>query len=43
MEGLGKLGGFLEINIGITLVVSFHLLPLVLGGRGCGRSKRRKR
>ena len=40
MEGLGKLGGFLEINIGITLVVSFRILPLVLGGQGCGISKR---
>ena len=27
-------------KFGRTFVVSFQLLPLVLGGRGCGRRKR---
>ena len=27
------------VNSGRTLVVSFQLLPLVLGDRGCGRRK----
>ena len=32
--------GYSAMNFGRTLVVSFQLLPLVLGGRGCGRRKR---
>ena len=40
MDGIEKISGFQAINFGITLVVSFQLLPLVLGGLGCGRRKR---
>ena len=39
MCGIEKFVGFPAINFGRTLVVSFQLLPLVLGGRGCGRRK----
>ena len=35
-----KVRRFPEMNFRRTLVVSFQLLPLVLGGRGCGRRKR---
>ena len=31
--------GFLVINFGRTLVVSFQILPLVFGGRGYGKGK----
>ena len=30
--GLVKFGGFQVMNFGITLVVSFWIIPLVLGG-----------
>ena len=40
MYGIENFVGFPEIYFGRTLVVSFQLLPLVLGGRGCGRRKR---
>ena len=40
MYGIENFVGFPEMNFGGTLVVSFQLLPLVLGGRGCGISKR---
>ena len=39
-EGLGKFGGFQAINSGRKLVVSFLLLPSVLGGRGYRRMRR---
>ena len=42
-EGSGKLGGFQAKNFGRTLFVLFRLLPSVLGGRGYGRSGRKKR
>ena len=38
-----KFVGFSAMNFGRTLVVLFKLLHLVLGVRGCGRRKRRKR
>ena len=37
-----KVGGFQAMNFGRILVVSFQLLPLVLGDRGCGRSEKQK-
>ena len=40
MNGIENLVSFPAMNFGRTLVVSFQLLPLVLGDRGCGRSKR---
>ena len=40
MDGIKKFISFPEMNFGRTLVVSFQLLPLVLGGRGHGRRKR---
>ena len=40
MYGIGNFVGFPAINFGIILVVSFQLLPLVLGDRGCGIRKR---
>ena len=40
MYGIEKFVGFPAMNFGITLVVSFQLLPLVLGVLGCGRKKR---
>ena len=39
-ERYQKFIGFPATNFGRTLVVSFQLLPLVLGGRGCGIRKR---
>ena len=42
MDGIGKFGGFQAMNFERTLVVLFQLLPLVFGGRGCGRRKRHK-
>ena len=42
MDGIEKFGGFQAINFGRTLVVSFQLTPLVMGGQGCGRRERRK-
>ena len=36
MYGIKKFVGFPEMNFRRTLVVSFQLLTLVLGGRGCG-------
>ena len=40
MYGIEKFAGLPAMNFGRTLVVSFHLLTLVLGGRGCGRRNR---
>ena len=40
MDGIYIFVGFQEINFGRTLVVSFQLLRLVLGGRGYVRSKK---
>ena len=40
MDGIKKLVGFPVINLGRTLVVSFQLVPLVLGDRGFGRRNR---
>ena len=40
MYGIEKFVGFPAMNFGRTLVVSFQLLTLVLGGRGCGIRKR---
>ena len=40
MDGIENFVGFPELSFGKTLVVSFQLLPLVLGGRGCGIRKR---
>ena len=40
MYGIEKFVGFLEMNFGGTLVVSFQFLPLVVGGQGCGRRKK---
>ena len=37
--GIEKFVGFPEINFGRTLVVSFQLLLLVLGGQGYGIRK----
>ena len=42
MDRLGKFEGFQAINFGGTLVVSFQIVPFVLGGQVCGRRKRRK-
>ena len=42
MDGIKTFGSFQAMGFGRILVVSFQLLPLVLGGRGCGRTKRRK-
>ena len=39
MCGIKTFVDFPEMYFGGTLVVSFQLLPLVLGGRGCGRRK----
>ena len=39
MDGIEKFGGFQSMNFGITLVVLFQLVPLVLGDQGCGRGK----
>ena len=39
MDNIEKFVGFPEMNFGITLVVLFQLLPLVLGSRGFGRRK----
>ena len=39
MNGISKFCGFQAIHFGRTLVVSFNLLPLVLGSQGCGRMK----
>ena len=41
IDGIGNFIGFPEMNYGITLVVSFYFLPLVLGDQGCGRRKRK--
>ena len=35
MDGIEKFCGFQAMDFGGTLVVSFHLLPLVLGGLCC--------
>ena len=43
MDGLRKFGDFQANNFGITLVVLFQLIPLVLRGRGSGKSKSNKR
>ena len=43
MDRIEEFGGFQVINFGGTLLVSFQLLLLVLGGRGIGRKKRLKR
>ena len=43
MEVIEKLGVFQATGFGRTLVVLFQLLSLILGGRGCGRRKMRKR
>ena len=40
MDGIENFGGFQAMNFGRTLVVLFQLPPLVLAGRGCGKSKR---
>ena len=40
MYGIETFVGFSAMNFGITLVVSFQLLTLVLGGRGYGIRKR---
>ena len=40
MDGIENFVGFPGMNFGRILVVSFQLLPLVLGGRGCGRRKK---
>ena len=40
--GYKKFVVFQAMNFGITLVVSFQLLPLVLGDRVCVRIKRGK-
>ena len=42
MDRLGEFDGFQAMIFVITLVVLFHLLPLVLGGQGCGRRERHK-
>ena len=42
MDGIEKFDGFQAMNFGITVVVSFQLLPLVLGDIGCRRRKRHK-
>ena len=42
-DGLGKFGGFQAMNFGRTLVVSFWLLILALGGQDCGRMMRHRR
>ena len=36
MDGIEKFVVFPAINSGRTLVVSFQILPLVLGDPGCG-------
>ena len=41
-EGLVKFSGSQEMNFGRTFVVSFRLLPSVLGGLGYGRIRRGK-
>ena len=38
-----KIVGFPEMSFGITLVVSFQLLPLVLGDQGCRRRDKGKK
>ena len=40
-EGLGKFGGFQEMNIGRTLVASFWRPPLVLKALYYGRRRRK--
>ena len=42
MDGIETFGGFQEMNFRRTLVVSFQLLPLVLGVLLCGRRKRQE-
>ena len=37
MGGIEKFVGFQEMSFGKTLVVSFHILPLVFGDQVCGR------
>ena len=40
MDGIKNFVNFPAMNFGRTLVVSFQLLPLVLGGQGCRIRKR---
>ena len=40
MYGIEKIVDFPAINFGIILIVLFQLIPLVLGGQGCGRRNR---
>ena len=39
MYCIEKFVGFPAMNFGIKLFVSFQLLPLVLGGQGCGKKR----
>ena len=41
MYGIETFVGFSAMNFGRTLVVLFQILPFVLGGRGCGRRKKK--
>ena len=42
MDRLRKFSSFQAVDFGRTVVISFQLLPLVLGGRGYRRRKRHK-
>ena len=43
MDGIKKFGYFKAMNFRRILGVLFQIIPMVLGGLGCGISKRLKR
>ena len=42
MDGIGKFSGFQAMNFGITLAVSFQILPMVSGVKYVGEGEGKK-